>query len=685
MNITNVTPGLLPIPPNGWGAVEKIIWETHKCLLELGHVSKIKYLNELDSSDEVVHIHVANLANEAHKRGIEYYFTMHDHHAFLYGKDSNVYKENLEAIRNAKKAFVPAKFLVEYFEGIPEYFSHGVNVDFFKNDKKRVDHRLLCVANNGFIHDQSEDRKGFGYAIEAAKRLGLPITIVGPENNKNYFEKFTPNYNKVKIIYEATEEELKEIYDTHSVFLHPSILEAGHPNLTLLEAMASGLPVLATFEDGNNLEGLIKIKRDIDSIISGLAEVFTDYSTWSQKALQQANKLSWKNRTIELLKIYDNKKDMKEQLIQIYNNTKKILLKPKNNSPKFNINFIDGAFLEILGGPNNKKYKVNFIDRKTGQTIHIDTIGNNSWIRTSRKYFVDWRIEAISDSEAFYYDLNLKDNRVYIALDSKSLGDTLAWFPYVEEFRIKHECSIIVSTFHNYFFKSAYPQLEFIEPGQVVNNIIAKYTIGWFYNDSMEPNHPATIPLQKSASDILGLEYAEIIPKIDFKPKQRPYKEKYVCIATASTAGLKYWTNEGWMNTIKYLKDRGYTVVHVSKEHTDLDVEQLKDVSMENTMNVLHHSEFLIGLSSGLSWLAWALNKKVVMISNFTELDHEFQTNCIRITDTSVCHGCWNNPKYTFDKGDWNWCPKHKNTPRQFECHKVIKSNVIIDKIKSLI
>jgi len=30
-------------------------------------------------------------------------------------------------------------------------------------------------------------------------------------------------------------------WEEHTIFLHPSILEAGHPNLTLLEAMACGL------------------------------------------------------------------------------------------------------------------------------------------------------------------------------------------------------------------------------------------------------------------------------------------------------------------------------------------------------------------------------------------------------------------------------------------------------------
>jgi autotransporter strand-loop-strand O-heptosyltransferase len=102
-------------------------------------------------------------------------------------------------------------------------------------------------------------------------------------------------------------------------------------------------------------------------------------------------------------------------------------------------------------------------------------------------------------------------------------------------------------------------------------------------------------------------------------------------------------------------------------------------------MNVIHHSEFFIGLSSGLSWLSWGMGKKVVMISNFTTSDHEFNLDCIRITNPLVCNGCWNKPEFKFDKGDWNWCPVHKGTDRQFECHKSITSQMVIDKIQHLL
>ena len=286
-SIINVTPGLMPIPPNGWGAVEKIIWETHCNLLTNGHESKISHLDDVDADADVIHIHVANLANLAHQRGIPYYFTMHDHHAYLYGKDSDVYKENLRAIENSIQSFVPAKYLVEYFNGIPQYLSHGVNTNIFTHTTHHEIHNVLCVANNGYIHNQSEDRKGFGIAIEAAQRLGLPITIVGPSNNKQYFERHPPQYDKLTIRYDVTEEELLDIYKTHTIFLHPSQLEAGHPNLTLLEAMACGLPVVGTFESGNILNGMKIITADVDSVISGIHEVIENYTMYSQAARQQ--------------------------------------------------------------------------------------------------------------------------------------------------------------------------------------------------------------------------------------------------------------------------------------------------------------------------------------------------------------------------------------------------------------
>ena len=52
-----------------------------------------------------------------------------------------------------------------------------------------------------------------------------------------------------------------------------------------------------------------------------------------------------------------------------------------------------------------------------------------------------------------------------ICFESKSLGDSLAWMPYVEKFRIDKKSKVICSTFKNDLFEKQYPEIEFVEPG----------------------------------------------------------------------------------------------------------------------------------------------------------------------------------------------------------------------------
>lgn len=368
----------------------------------------------------------------------------------------------------------------------------------------------------------------------------------------------------------------------------------------------------------------------------------------------------------------------------------------KQTKIKSNINitqyFVNQPFLEIKGD-SDSMFDIKFFD-ENGTCHYHNKTESNRWFRLNREYFTKWNTKVWEDDKLIYDDtLDYKGKKVFISFDSSSLGDTIAWIPYILEFKKKHECDVVVSTHKNFLFEKVYPELEFVSPGSTVSGIHGMYVIGWFYDPNKEPEMPNTIPLQKTATNILGLDYEEIKPRIDYKVGESPlynkdfhYKEKYVTIATNSTSGCKFWTKEGWQELINHLHELGYKVINVSKEKNPFkNAEQINDTSMENTMNVIHHSEFFIGLSSGLSWLAWGMGKHIVMISNFTEPDHEFTTNCTRIVKLDVCNGCWNSPIYKFDKGDWNWCPVHKGTKRQFECHKTITSKMVIDQIQHLL
>jgi autotransporter strand-loop-strand O-heptosyltransferase len=373
--------------------------------------------------------------------------------------------------------------------------------------------------------------------------------------------------------------------------------------------------------------------------------------------------------------------------------TTKINSVNNKKSLTINLHYVDNPFLELIGDSDDY-YDVSFYDGDI--LIHNTTLKCGMWTKVNRQYYTKWNVVVKNSSGVTVFNdiISLKNKKVYIAIDSKSLGDTIAWIPYLEEFRKKHDCELVTSTFYNYMFKEAYPSINFVEPGSVVHNLYAMYSLGWFYNMDKEPELPNTIPLQKTATNILGLKFIEIKPNISFNNKNviydkfnKPITDKYVTIATKSTAGLKLWNNQtGWLEVVKFLKDNGYRVINVSSEGCDIEgVEELNDYSIPNTINVINKSEFFIGLSSGLSWLSWAIGKHVIMISNFTEKDHEFTTNCSRIINETVCNGCWNNPKFTFDKGDWNWCPINKGTEKHFECHKSITGEMVINQIKKLL
>ena len=698
MRIINVTPGLLPIPPNGWGAVEKIIWEYHQNFLKLGHESEILYLDQVKSDRcAVVHIHVANLAIEAHKRGIPYYFTCHDHHAYLYGKDSNCFKENYNAIKNSIISFVPAKYLVKYFD-LPnlKYLSHGVNTDFFKPTYRVVDeYKLLCVANNGFIHDPSEDRKGFAFAIEAAKKLNLQITIAGPENNKKFFEKYNFNYDKLNVMYNLSETDLLRLYQSHDIFLHPSILEAGHPNLTLLEAISCGLPIVGTLEDDNNLEGLYKSNRDVDEIINGITHVINNYGTYKKLTALTSKEKSWENIVNTLIGFYDT--SMKNQLIEIYESTKINHKDSVESQNSIVFDFNNKSKVEILG-EIKKEYSLKFINKQNNKLVYESDISNNMWTQANFAYFIDWNIQIRdkqTNSLVSDFNLDLKNKTVKIVNESPSLGDGVSWVACIDLFQKKHNCIVDYYTPNKDLFEIEYPNINFYNYNHVKDeNYYASYKIGCFdpNDNSISPADYRTQNLQQIATNILGLDYEEVKTKIHIKDKDRKLQEKYVCISTASTSGCKHWQHiDGWQKVVDHLNNNGYKVVVIQKEALNyMDLQELKNVIHPQTQSIheaiswIYNCEFFVGLSSGNSWLAWALDKKVLLISGFTKSFNEFFTP-YRVINESVCNGCWNDIKYKFNAGDWNWCPKYKNTKKQFECTTEISFEMVKEKLINII
>jgi len=380
----------------------------------------------------------------------------------------------------------------------------------------------------------------------------------------------------------------------------------------------------------------------------------------------------------------------------IYDNLKKNVNNISEIQNKVIINFVRGAFVEVKG-LKKAEYKVDFINQKTNQTMYSSTIQSNMWTKCSVEYFVNWKIVIYENGKLWkehYYDASGK--RVYVALDSKALGDSLAWFPYVDEFRKKYNCEMVTSTFMNHMFVEQYPDIQFVEPGVSVENLYAMYSIGLFYNEDSvinglkNPLDPKHQTMQKMCSDILGLDFVEVKPLIKKRVIEKP-QQKQITIAIHGTAQPKYWNNPfGWQEVVDWLNGRGYAVKLLSKEGDNYmgnriptGVFQHPTGPIEGVMDEMLKSVAFIGIGSGLSWLSWSLNVPTVLISGFSYKWAEM-SDCIRIgAPAGKCEGCFN--RLRLDAGDWNWCPDHKDTPRQFECTKSITSEMVIKELEKFL
>ncbi|MEQ1530524.1 MAG: autotransporter strand-loop-strand O-heptosyltransferase [Methylococcales bacterium] len=362
------------------------------------------------------------------------------------------------------------------------------------------------------------------------------------------------------------------------------------------------------------------------------------------------------------------------------------------NKTEFFCNFIDGAYLEIKGR-TIAEFVIEIIcldDPEFSLTCEIST---NQWVRTPHRYFMRWQIsvyEKTSRIPVFQERYDCKDKRVYIALESSALGDSLAWFPAVEQFRAAHGCQIICSTFFNGLFKDQYPEIEFVEPGETVNDLYALYRLGWYYNEDGACNYTQNVqdfkqqPVGQSAYDILGLDYVESKPRIKLPDAPAPLDKPYVCIGFHATAQAKYWNNpKGWDELIRFLRYKGYSVVMLSREGKQHmgnkipnGVKCIPDGSLDIVINYLRHAKLFIGIGSGLSWLSWAAGCQTCLISGFS-YPYSEMSDCIRIfPEGAVCTGCFN--RYRLDQDDWLWCPDQKHTSNRFACTRHISGRQVI-------
>ncbi len=349
----------------------------------------------------------------------------------------------------------------------------------------------------------------------------------------------------------------------------------------------------------------------------------------------------------------------------------------------FQLSFFDGAFLNIVG-ISNREYNVSYSLPDKNMFSLSQKVG--MWSRPEPKYYLPWIVTAsLNGEEKYRHEMNLEGKNVLIQMGSKALGDTIAWMPYVDEFRKKHNCHVICSGWWQEIFD--YPEIEFVKPGAEVINIYAAYTVGCF-DDQLDKNpiNWRDTPLQKVAADILGLEYEPLRTKLKESILPHvPIKKPYVCFSEYSTMQNKMWNRpNAWQKVIDYLVSIGYECVSVSSEPSQLNnVTRHNGQSIQATIEDIRNCEFYIGLNHGPIWIATSLGIPAIMISGISEEWNDFPNPYRIAINNEVCGiGCFNDKTFPIDR-NWEWCPRQSGD-KKYICTKEITETMVIDMIEKL-
>jgi len=346
------------------------------------------------------------------------------------------------------------------------------------------------------------------------------------------------------------------------------------------------------------------------------------------------------------------------------------------------------------------RWKVNLLD--LDRDVHLYRAETGAcMIVGSKKYYIRTRLEVLSldtNEVVLVHDYDCRDQNVAILLPGGTLGDAIGWFSYAVKFQQLHQCHLTVAMNPDAckLFAGQYPGIRcctFTEYEEIKHLSYATYHIGLFFNDEVhdwQPSDFRLVGLHRTAAYILGVNPAEVPPRMVPWPEAKPPIEgPYVVIATQASSQCKYWNNPyGWSRVITHLNQLGYEVVCIDKSpvgghrnnwnyipHGTRD--ETGDRPLAERVHWLRHATFFIGLSSGLSWLAWAAGTPVVLISGFTHPLNEFETP-YRVFNPHVCNSCWHDVRTPFDHGNVLFCPRHENTSRQFECTRLISPEHVI-------
>ena len=298
---------------------------------------------------------------------------------------------------------------------------------------------------------------------------------------------------------------------------------------------------------------------------------------------------------------------------------------PTQEGPRgLRYDFNDGCRVLIPEGEH--PWRVRLSDLDTGNIL-FETELKAGRINSTKRYFIRFRLEVWQNGEAlFAHDYSAAGRDVLVQFPVGTLGDPMGWFPYAVKFKELHGCKLTCAMADKVIplFRDAYPDITFLTHEEVKpEKYYATYSIGLFFDDKDFVHQPCDfrhVGLHRTAGYILGVDPDRgRAPARISTTSTRPIAEPYVCIAAQSTTQSKYWNNPtGWREIVRVpqgrrLPRRLHRPEADPRPRPGLEPHPARGRGRDRRPDRwssgrggCKHCDFFIGLSSGLSWLAWA-------------------------------------------------------------------------------
>lgn len=297
MKIVFLTPGDIPVPPDGWGALETVVWNQYSELKKLNY--DVHIVNEINPevafnkiieiNPDVIHLHYGKHYELMPKFKCRKIITSHDG-SFL---ASQKFHESL-----VRGCFYDCEFFcLTTWErdflfnlGISpqkiKLLPNGVSIEsFFFQEKPNIKNSTICVG-------KIDNRKNQAFL----QSLNLGIYFVGQNTIPNFNcldERYLGHWNREQLCKNLTN--YTNLILTSELELHP---------LVCLEALSAGLGLVVSSVACQNLDltmpfitvvdqSLIKNSEAVSSAILKNIEICNNLDR--RKIIQYAENFSWKN------------------------------------------------------------------------------------------------------------------------------------------------------------------------------------------------------------------------------------------------------------------------------------------------------------------------------------------------------------------------------------------------------